>query len=90
MAPPLLVLPAPVLGPRQWPEVYDLCHTSHAKRVRFSHVRVFSDSRNVQKCATKSDTLGHCLLGPCTAPLQTVFAPRPAVQDPARKLLLLP
>ena len=34
---------------------------SHAKRVRFSHVRVFSDTRNVQKRATKSDTSGHCL-----------------------------
>ena len=30
------------------------------RRVRFSHVRVFSDSRNVQKHATKSDTSGHC------------------------------
>ena len=30
-------------------------------RVQFSHVRVFSDSRNVQKRATKSDTSGHCL-----------------------------
>ena len=30
-------------------------------RVRFSHVRVFSDSRNVQKRATKFDTSGHCL-----------------------------
>ena len=30
-------------------------------RVRFSHVRVFSDSRNVQKRATKSETSGHCL-----------------------------
>ena len=46
----------------QWPEVYDLCHTFlHAFRVQFSHVRVFSDSRNVQKRATKSDTSGHCL-----------------------------
>ena len=35
----------------------------HAKRVQFSHVRVFSDSRNVQKRATKSDTSGHCLAG---------------------------
>ena len=32
------------------------------KRVQFSHVRVFSDSRNVQKRATKSDTSGHCLV----------------------------
>ena len=30
-------------------------------RVQFSHVSVFSDSRNVQKRATQSDTLGHCL-----------------------------
>ena len=34
----------------------------HAFHVRFSHVRVFSDLRNVQKRATKSDTSGHCLL----------------------------
>ena len=62
---------------RQWPEVYDLCHTflhvarvkkhtavreSHVKRVQFSNVRVFSDSRNVQKRATKPDTSGHCLV----------------------------
>ena len=40
---------------RQWPEVYDLCHT-FLKRVRFSHVRVFSDSGNVQKRATKLAT----------------------------------
>ena len=47
---------------RQWPEVYDSCHSFlHAFRVQFSHVRVFSDSRNVQKRATKSDTSGHCL-----------------------------
>ena len=31
---------------------------SHAKRVLFSHCRVFSDSLNLQKRATKSDTLG--------------------------------
>ena len=30
--------------------------------VQFLHVSVFSDSRNVQKLATKSDTLGHCLV----------------------------
>ena len=30
-------------------------------RVRFSHGSVFSDSRNVQKRATKSDTSGHCV-----------------------------
>ena len=61
---------------RQFPEVYDLCHTfvhvarvkqhtdmreSQAFRVRFAHVRVFCDSRKVQKRATKSDTSGHCL-----------------------------
>ena len=34
---------------------------SKKTRVRFSHGRVFFDSRNVQKCATKSDTSGHCL-----------------------------
>ena len=31
------------------------------KRVQFSHVHVFSDSRNVHKRATKPDTSGHCL-----------------------------
>ena len=49
---------------RQWPELYVLCHTFctlREKCVRFSHVRVFSDSHNVQKRATKSDTSGHCL-----------------------------
>ena len=61
---------------RQRPEVYDLCHTflhvvprkkhtamreQHAKRVWFSHGSVFFDSCNVQKRATKSDTLAHCL-----------------------------
>ena len=51
---------------RQWPEVYDLCHSClHVARVkqhaRFSHGRVLFDSRNVQKRATKSDTSGHCL-----------------------------
>ena len=35
----------------------------HAKSVQFLHVSVFSDSSNVQKRATKSDTLGHCLSG---------------------------
>ena len=30
--------------------------------VQFSYVRIFSDSHNVQKRATKSDTSGHCLL----------------------------
>ena len=60
-----------VLRTRQWPEVYNLCHTflHVAKRVRFSHGRVFSDSRNVQKQATKSDTSGHCLLR--TVPLRS-------------------
>ena len=102
--------PADTSSSRQWPEVYDLCHTFlhiarvrkhtdmrelhakhtdmrelHAKRVQlkrvqFSHVRVFSDSRNVQKRATKSDTSGHCLdtsllistLFPCSARAQNV------------------
>ena len=56
---------------RQWPEVYDLCHTFlhvvlvrkhtdmrelHVFCVQLLHVRVFSDSRNVQIHATKSDT----------------------------------
>ena len=42
-----------------------------AKHVQFSHVRVFSDSRNVQKRATKSDTSGHCLVE--TESCQTSF-----------------
>ena len=50
-----------VLYNRQWPEVYDLCHT-FSFRVQFLHQSVFSDSRNVQKHVTKSDTAGHCLL----------------------------
>ena len=41
----------------------------HAFHMQFSHVRVFSDLSNVQKRATKSDTLGHCLLGPACQPL---------------------
>ena len=43
------------LGSGPGPEV------SHEKRVRTSHLRVLFDLRNVQKRATKSDTLGHCL-----------------------------
>ena len=37
---------------------------SHVRvfRVQFSHVRVFSDSRNVQKWDTNHTPLGHCLL----------------------------
>ena len=45
------------LGPRQWPEVSDFvacfCTLRESESVLFSHVRVFSDSRNVQK---KCDT----------------------------------
>ena len=37
------------------------CDSRMSVRVRFSHVRVLFDSRNVQKRATKSDTSGHCL-----------------------------
>ena len=33
----------------------------HAFRMQFSHIRAFSDSRNVQRRATKSDTSSHCL-----------------------------
>ena len=32
------------------------------KRVQFSHVRMFSDSRNVQKSVTRIITSGHCLV----------------------------
>ena len=77
---PLPHLMKPLIGAvvlRQWPEVYDSCHTLlhvaqvrqhtnmrelHVKCMQFSHIRVFSDSRNVQKRATKSDTWGHCLV----------------------------
>ena len=50
---------------RQWPEVYDLCHTFlHVARVRkhtaMRELHAF-DSRNVHKHATKFDTSGHCL-----------------------------
>ena len=34
---------------------------SHATRVLFLHGLVLFDSLNVQKHATKSDALGHCL-----------------------------
>ena len=37
-------------------------HVSVLKHVHFLHVSVFSDSCNVQKRATKSDTSGHCLM----------------------------
>ena len=50
-------------GARQWPEVSDFVARFCSKRVQFSHVRVFSDSRNVQKRATKTDTSGHCIEG---------------------------
>ena len=44
----------------------------HAKRAQFSHVRMFSGSRNVQKRATKSYTSGHCLLSSLSITPQTV------------------
>ena len=44
-----------------------------ALRVQFSHVRVFSDSRNVQKRATKSDTSGHCL-PPSPSPSEFLYS----------------
>ena len=37
----------------------------HVFRVRFVHILVLFDLRNVQKLATKSDTSGHCL--PCNS-----------------------
>ena len=44
---------------RQWPEVYDSCHT-------FLHV---------QKRATKSDTSGHCLeCSACSYPAEVLLA----------------
>ena len=47
---------------RQWPEVSDFvsrfCTLQHAQLVLFSHVRVFSDSRNVQKSVTQIIYLG--------------------------------
>ena len=47
---------------RQWPKVYDLCHTQ--TRAILACPCVFW-LENVQKCATISDTSGHCL-GDCT------------------------
>ena len=41
--------------------VFHISSFRNAKRVRFLHGRVLFDSRNAQKCATKSDTSGHCL-----------------------------
>ena len=64
-----------VVKSRHWSEVYDIYHTFlhvarvrkhtdmrelHAFRVQFSHIRVFSDLRNVQKRKKKSDTSGQC------------------------------
>ena len=43
---------------RQWPEVYDHIALFCTFHVRFSHVRVFSDSRNVQKSVTQIIYLG--------------------------------
>ena len=44
-------------------QVHELLESPrYMKHVRFSHIRVFFDSRNVQKHSTKSDTLGHCLV----------------------------
>ena len=51
-------------GPRYMIRVTLFCTLRESENtVEFSHVRasVFSDSRNVQKRATKSDTSGHCL-----------------------------
>ena len=52
-------------GPRYIIRVTRFCTSLHCarKRVQFLHVCVFSDSPNVQKRATKSETLGHCLVG---------------------------
>ena len=53
----------------------------HAFRVQFSHVRVFSYSRNVQKRATKSDTSGHCLLPLAISP-PSLSLPTPPIPSP--------
>ena len=43
-----------------WNVLLQRKHTD-IRELQFSHVRVFSDSLNLQKRATKSDTSGHCL-----------------------------
>ena len=43
---------------RQWPEVSDFLARFCTKRVQFSHVSVFSDSRNMQKSVTQIIYLG--------------------------------
>ena len=45
---------------RQWPEVYDLCHSFlQVARVKARVKISLKNSRNVQKRATKSDSSGH-------------------------------
>ena len=47
---------------RQWPEVYDSCHTFlHIVQVR-KH-KDMQESHVFHMHATKSDTSGHCLMG---------------------------
>ena len=65
------------------------CSCSEGKILfaHLSHVRVFSDSRNVQKRATKSDSYGHCLvrlrfLQHDGAP-QAVGSPRASIGPPS-------
>ena len=51
------------VGFRQWPEVYDLCHTFCTLR-ETQRVRKHTDMRELHaKRATKSDTSSHCLVG---------------------------
>ena len=55
---------------RQWPKIYDLCHTflDVASQTTHCHARMVVcyltkiDLCNAKKRVTKSDTLGHCLM----------------------------
>ena len=60
-----------------------------SKRVQFSHVRVISDSRNVQKRATESDTSGHCLQHTVTVCLELSPPVGPRYASPSLKLQIL-
>ena len=73
-------------GPRYMICVTLFC-TLREKSVRFSHVRVFSDSRNVQKRATKSDTSGNCLLCTFVAQCRSSSSLAPLLQNRAGKAM---
>ena len=50
-------------------------HTDMRESVRFLHVCGFSGSCNVQKRATKSDTLGYCLAATLMMTVSTIILP---------------